>query len=110
MTAAQFAADRAIILGDPTCGSECAVSAAEANAGVWGPVVNGNIEIVGTDPIYHQQYTNPAIVAVTQRAADFASAKAGTTGAYISLSGSVDGPGSRTHVERWVGVAGGGAR
>ena len=109
MTATNFAAYRAIVLGDPTCSSEPAVSAAEANARVWGPVVNGNIEIFGSDPVDHQTYTNSAITAVTQRAVDFATAKAGTTGAYISLSCYFGGTAANTHVALLDGLDMGGS-
>src|SRR4051794_23003562 len=48
MTAADFASYRAIILGDPNCGDVSAVAAAEANASVWGPTINGNVVVIGT--------------------------------------------------------------
>jgi hypothetical protein len=54
MTPAQFASYRAIILGDPTCqslGND--QQAAANNATTWGPQINGNIVILGTDPVYH---------------------------------------------------------
>src|SRR4051794_36697940 len=56
MTASQFADYRAIILGDPTCKgppTTSDINAAAANAKVWGPVINGNIVILGTDPVFH---------------------------------------------------------
>jgi RHS repeat-associated protein len=109
MTADQFAAYRAIILGDPTCQTgESAVAAAEANATTWGPVINGDIEIIGSDPIYHATYTNPAIAAVTQRAVDFAAAQSGKTGAYISLSCYFHGVATQTHVSLLDGLDPGG--
>lgn len=86
MTAAQFASYRAIILGDPTCQGAPPTpdaNAAAANAKVWGPVVNGNIVILGTDPVYHASQGGST---VTQRGVDFAVNQAGKTGAYITLS------------------------
>jgi RHS repeat-associated protein len=108
MTADQFAAYRAIVLGDPTCSDESSVAAAEANAMTWGPAINGNIEIYGSDPIYHATYTDPAIAAVTQRAVDFAVAQSGKTGAYISLSCYFDSVASQTHVSLLDGLDPGG--
>ena len=83
MTTAQFASYRAIILGDPTCGNESAISAAEANTSTWGAAVNGNIEVLGTDPVFHDSQGGHA---VTVDAVDFATAQSGKTGAYVSLS------------------------
>ena len=109
MTAAQFAAYRAIVLGDPTCSDESSVAAAEANATTWGPVIDGNIEIIGSDPVFHATYTNPAIAAVTQRAVDFAAAQSGKTGAYISLSCYFAGTSAPTHVTLLDGLDVGGS-
>jgi hypothetical protein len=53
LSAADFGAYRAIILGDPQCGyGETApyIGAAEANASTWGAAVDGNVIIVGSDP------------------------------------------------------------
>lgn len=104
MTADQFAAYRAIVLGDPTCGDESAVAAAESNAMTWGQVIDGNIEIIGSDPVFHATNTNPAIAAVTQRAVDFAVGQSGKTGAYISLSCYFAGTGAATHVSLLDGL------
>jgi RHS repeat-associated protein len=103
MTADQFAAYRAIILGDPSCGDESAVTAAETNASVWGPVINGNIEIVGTDPVLH------GFPVVPQRGVDFATARANTTGAYLDLSCYFAGTSPETHVSLLDGLDPGGA-
>jgi len=78
MSRADFARYRAIILGDDFCGSF--YTAAEANTGTWGPVVNGNVIINGTDPVFHGKSL------VTNTGIAFATAVAGKTGAYISLS------------------------
>ncbi|MBI4313101.1 MAG: choice-of-anchor L domain-containing protein, partial [Chloroflexi bacterium] len=82
MTAAQFAAYRAIILGDPTCvgpGASPSINAAAANAGVWGPQITGNVIINGTDPVYHGSL-------LTGKSVAFAVDEPDKTGAYISLS------------------------
>jgi cysteine-rich repeat protein len=84
-TASDFATYRALILGDPDAGiaSTTRVAAAIANRHVWGPVVNGNVILVGTDPVGHQGQGGNA---VTQGAVQFAAAEPGTTGAYFCLS------------------------
>ncbi|HYO53089.1 MAG TPA: hypothetical protein VEU50_09935, partial [Archangium sp.] len=54
MSSADFASYRTIILGDATCSSSLSlIAAAVKNRGTWGPVVDGNVIIVGTDPVYH---------------------------------------------------------
>ena len=81
LTAEQFSSYRAIILGDPTCmGGAGPVAAAAANNAVWGPTVNGNVFIIGSDPVYH------AKTDVTRKGVAFATASAGKTGAYITAS------------------------
>jgi cysteine-rich repeat protein len=81
-TSADFATYRAIILGDPTCTSYNTAPLAEAvkNRHVWGPVVDGNVIVMGTDPVWHGKST------VTRNVVRFASAQTGKTGMYISLS------------------------
>jgi hypothetical protein len=81
LTAADFASYRAIILGDPNCqGGTTPTAAAAANRMVWGPVVNGNIFIIGSDPVLHGKNL------VTEKGVAFATAAAGKTGAYITTS------------------------
>jgi hypothetical protein len=80
MTAADFAQYRAIILGDPRCQGVSAAQAAVNNRMVWGPVVNGNVFIIGTDPAFHGK------TLVAQKGIAFATAAAGKTGAYIATS------------------------
>jgi len=100
MTTAQFAAYKAIVLGDPTCQGPGPttpfIGAAEANGPVWGPAVNGNIEVIGTDPTWHTIHgagtgTDPTVSVhareVVHSGLNFA-ANSGTakTGAYVTLS------------------------
>ena len=86
-TAADFAGYRAICLGEPTCVTGTAlIAAAEANAAVWGSIVDGNVVIIGTDEVFHSgqgglMLTNSAMAFVL--ADDPGQTK---TGAYISLS------------------------
>jgi len=83
-TGPEFASYRALILGDPFCQlGTSAVTAAINNRTVWGPVVNGNVILVGTDPVFHQSQGGDQ---VTQGSVQFAAAEPGLTGAYISLS------------------------
>lgn len=78
-----FSSYRAIILGDPECGFGSDISAAEANRTIWGPEVNGNIIIVGTDPSYPSHPGGPTL---TTNAIRFAADQPGKTGLYVSLS------------------------
>lgn len=82
-TTAEFATFRAIILGDATCTSVGAVAAAEANRAVWGPAINGNVIINGTDPVFHQSQGGDSL---TEGSIKFAADEPTKTGAYISLS------------------------
>jgi choice-of-anchor A domain-containing protein len=51
MTAQQFMAYRAIIIGDAACrGGEEAFQAAVDNRNIWGAIVDGDVAILGTDP------------------------------------------------------------
>ena len=81
-TTADFATFRAIILGDPTCGS-VAPPAAVTNRTVWSPAITGNIVAVGTDPTFHQGQGGAQ---VAESGIAFAAAEDGDTGAYITLS------------------------
>jgi hypothetical protein len=81
MTTAQFAEYDALILGDPTCGFVS--PAAEASALVWGAAVNGNVIIIGTDPVFHLFQGGGTL---TNSGVAFAASDPGKTGAYITLS------------------------
>jgi hypothetical protein len=83
MTAADFASYRAIILGDPTCQFSGPEAAATATGATWGPQVNGNVVIWGTDPVFHQGQGGDV---VTDTGVRFASDLPTKTGAYITLS------------------------
>jgi hypothetical protein len=85
-TQADFAGYRALILGDPTCvgpGVSPSIAAAVSNNTVWGPTVDGNTLIVGTDPVFHNaqgglQFNNDSVA--------FVLADATKTGALLGLS------------------------
>ncbi|WP_257453135.1 kelch repeat-containing protein [Archangium lipolyticum] len=93
MTAADFASYRAIILGDASCAGLTVVQAAVNNRNVWGPIVDGNVIIVGTDFVHHYEYTG------TRNSIAFAAFQTGKTGAYISLSCYYHGIQSNTQVK-----------
>lgn len=100
MTAAQFDAYRAIILGDPTCAAGY-LAAPIANVAVWSSVLDGNIVINGTDPVFHSTQGGEVL---TRRSVDFAVDEAGKTGAYISLSCDFGGAGPGTPVPVLAGL------
>jgi lysophospholipase L1-like esterase len=107
MTTSQFAAYRAIILGDPTCaeGITADIAAATTNARTWGSAISGNIVIAGTDPVFHAAQGGETL---TRRAVDFALGDSGKTGAYISLSCYYHGTAPMTPVGLLDGIGTGG--
>lgn len=90
MTTAQFASYRAIVIGDPSCGTygdTTYLTAALSNPATWGAAVNGNVLIIGTDPVLHSggdPTSGPG--QLVSHGIDFALARADKTGAYIDLS------------------------
>jgi LPXTG-motif cell wall-anchored protein len=82
MTGADFSSYRVVILGDPNCSNTTAPATVAANAATWGPAVNGNVVLVGTDPEVHP----PGGTALTNSAIAFAAAAEGQTGMYATLS------------------------
>lgn len=90
MSTADFSDYEAIVLGDPSCGGDTSVlSAAQANAAIWAAAVDGNVMVLGTDPVWHINY-GPFLgpQALNDNALGFVLADAGTgaTGAYITMS------------------------
>ncbi len=100
MTAAQFDAYRALIIGDPTC-SGGYLTEAESNAATWGSVVDGNVVVNGTDPVFHASLGGEVL---TQKSVAFAVDEAGKTGLYASLSCEYDGAGPGTAVPVLAGI------
>lgn len=85
MSAADFASYRALVLGDPTCVyGTSPVAAADANRGTWGPVVNGNVIVIGTDPVYHSYISGAGVL--IKNGVKFASDEPTKTGLYADLS------------------------
>jgi len=82
MTTEQFAAYRAIVIGDNDNSTDPAdVAAAENNASVWGAAVSGNVIIAGADVERHY----PSSTKFLDRALAFAAATPGHTGAYVAV-------------------------
>ncbi|MBF8290166.1 MAG: Branched-chain amino acid transporter, amino acid-binding protein, partial [Chloroflexi bacterium] len=93
MTAEEFASYRAIILGDATCGGSPSVFT--ANQATWGPEVDGNVVLIGTDPVYHEGSGGGTL---TDKGIAFAVDQAGKTGLYATLSCYYHGTGASTPV------------
>lgn len=93
MTRADFDRYRAIVIGDPDSGNRLA--AADANASTWTDVVDGNVVLIGTDAVGHASQGGEAL---TRRGIDFATAQAGKTGLFFSLSEAYDGVQSGTPI------------
>ncbi len=85
MTTAQFAAYDAIVLGDPTCvGEPSPIAPAIANASTWEAAVDGNVILIGTDPVFHSSLPGP--VRLINNGVGFAVNDVGRTGLYLDLS------------------------
>lgn len=100
-SAADFATYRALILGDPTCTGIGSASAAIANASTWGPVVNGRVIIIGSDPVFHRFQGGGAL---TTGGVTFVVGEAGKTSAYITLSCYYHGTAAHTPVPLLGGI------
>src|SRR3954452_7702734 len=91
MTTAQFAQYRAIVIPDNhDSGDLPDLAAAEANAGVWGAAVDGNVIATGADPEYHADFSGPGgndqgAIDYINRSLAFVAGTPVQTGAYIAL-------------------------
>lgn len=84
LTADEFAGYAAIVLGD-TCSIHTGpIAAAEANAQLWGPLLNGNVIVLGTDPRAH--YRASGAEKLMRQGIAFAAGEQGKTGGYLDLS------------------------
>jgi hypothetical protein len=111
LTAADFATYRAIIIGDPNCATgESPIDAAISNNSVWGPGLDGNVILIGTDPSFHSNIVAEAgAQTLIEKAMAFvlsAPISAGKTGAYISLGCSYHGVGTNLALLDYVGNGG----
>jgi hypothetical protein len=105
LTAGDFGSYRAIILGDPNCSGN-GLAAAEANAGTWGPQVDGEIIIIGTDPVFH--YSTGQAQALIEQGIDFALSDPGRTGLFMTTSCYYDSVAPGTPIPALSGIDGGG--
>ncbi|KAN0107877.1 hypothetical protein V8E51_007619 [Hyaloscypha variabilis] len=92
MTSADFAAFKAIVIADP----DCAVDPTDldflaSSNSVWGPAVQGNIVLIGTDPTFHDDVGKAGATTLIDNAIKFAasgttSTGQSQTGLYFALS------------------------
>lgn len=94
MTAEQFKDYRALILGDAACTADdpSALQAAIDTRHLWGPIVDGNIFVIASDPS-----TNHTPV-LAERGVEFALARDAATGLYASLGCTYQGAAPETSV------------
>ncbi|KAF7909357.1 uncharacterized protein EAF01_003075 [Botrytis porri] len=91
MTTSEFAAFKAIVIADPDCStSPSDIQFLTDTKNTWGPAVQGNIVVIGTDPTFHFSAQPGAKVLIDNSIKFAASAKslAGSqqTGLYYALS------------------------
>ncbi|CAD6443788.1 8bcf3064-1716-408a-ac63-72c27c15d1e4 [Sclerotinia trifoliorum] len=91
MTTAEFAAFKAIVIADPDCStSPSDVQFLTDTKNTWGPAVQGNIVVIGTDPTFHFSAQPGAKVLIDNSIKFAASGKslagAQQTGLYYALS------------------------
>ncbi len=81
-SAGEFGSYRALILGDNSCDST-SIDAAVNNRTTWSPKIDGNIVLIGTDPVYHHAQGGAQL---TSSGVAFVVAEPGDTGLYATLS------------------------
>ena len=104
MSEAQFDGYRAIILGDPGFAFPEIYRPAADNAAVWGGIVDGNVVVIGTDPVDHTYAGSGALV---EKGIAYAIDDASRTGLYFSLSDAYDGTAAGTPLPELYGLEGG---
>jgi hypothetical protein len=117
MNAAAFAKYQVLVIGDKDCpdssgSSSPAFAAAQANVGVWAPVVmssGGNRVIIGTDPVFHDLRGHPGGGTVIAEGIAFAGQISKRTGAYVDLSCAYSGATPGTPVPLLAGLSSAGA-
>lgn len=86
MTTAQFSSYRAIVFGDPTCGSDPSIlNPALSNQSTWAPAVTGPTVVIGTAPVFHQSQSGVQADQLITDGINFAASSSGT-GLYADLS------------------------
>lgn len=88
MTAAEFAAYRALIIGDTGSNPQSAYDTLEATKATWGSQVDGNVIVIGTDPTDHSFSGGQAVV---DNGIAFAVDEADRTGLYLTFSDTFSG-------------------
>lgn len=106
LTTAEFADYDAIVIGDPTC-TTSQNATANASATTWGPAIDGNVIIIGSDPVYHAG-SRPGAQTLIEQGMAFAVDEAGATGGYLDLSCHFHFQASGTPVPMLDGINGGG--
>ncbi|PQE07408.1 hypothetical protein CJF32_00005304 [Rutstroemia sp. NJR-2017a WRK4] len=80
MTTADFAAFKAIVIADPDCSTNPSdVQFLTDTKNTWGPAVQGNIVVIGTDPTYHFS-SQPGAKVLVDNSIKFAASGVSTTG------------------------------
>jgi hypothetical protein len=82
-TTADFATFRALIIGDPSCGSTVPPGPL-ASAATWAAAINGPKLFIGTDEVFH--FSSGGGTFLASGIGYVTSGGAGQTGAYVSLS------------------------
>ena len=106
MTTAQFAAYSAIVIGDPSTSSACALTPpadAVSTAATWGAAVTGNVAVAGTAPVF----AGSAGTALIKDSIAYALAGSGT-GLYVSLNCEYQSSAAGTAAPLLASVDGGG--
>jgi PKD repeat protein/lysophospholipase L1-like esterase len=104
MSEAQFDDYRAIVLGDPRFAFPGNYQPAAENAATWGAIVDGNVVVIGTDPVDHQFSGGRTLV---EKGIAYAIDDADRTGLYVSLSDAYDGTAPGTALPMLYGLPGG---
>lgn len=88
LSAGDFASYRLLVIGDPECGGGSYLDQAISNEAIWAPTANGNILVIGADPVYHILYGHNSGGAdhTLQRGLDWAGKNSSATGLYLDLS------------------------
>jgi LPXTG-motif cell wall-anchored protein len=89
MSASQFASYQLLVFGDPYCSTDPTIlDPAVSNETTWAPVVNGNVIVIGTDPVDHYSggYGVAGAGVLVSHALAYAGAQPGRTGIYVDMS------------------------
>ncbi|HEX8703547.1 MAG TPA: surface protein, partial [Myxococcaceae bacterium] len=86
MTPQEFMTYRALIIGDAACtNDEAAFQAALDSRSRWGPIIDGNIFIIGSNPSSNSTTTPPDIDPIVLGGVELATERPLLTGMYLSL-------------------------